>query len=329
MSAPAVDVAIPVYERATYVAEAISSVLAQSVGDWRLTVSEDGPGNAAVKEAVAPFLDDPRIEHVTTGTRLGLPRHKSRLIQIGTARHVAILDDDDLWGPDYLARRVDFLDAHPECGFVFSGHEEIDGQGTVLGESDFIFEEGVVTRERYVAAAMVRNVVGTPTMVVRRSAYEACGPEFDVRFARICDYEMSLRLGIRFPVGYLRVRDARYRLHGERMSLVHDGGIDFHTLVDHVDEMLAADLPSLRRPERDRRRQRADHLVSAGLDAIEAGERRQAAGLLRRAAREDVGALLSSRGAGAAFVLVPGRRGGRWLGRARDRAQARHAPSGS
>ena len=187
-----VDVAIPVYERSTFVAEAVRSVLAQTRGDWRLTVSEDGPGNGAVRAAVEPFLDDPRISHVTTGTRVGLAAHKTRLIRTGSAPYVAILDDDDLWDEEWLARRVEFLERHPECGFVFSEHLDIDDGGTVIGETPFLFPEGVLSRETFMRTCMQRNVVGTPTMLVRRTAYEACGDAFDTRFPRICDYEVAL-----------------------------------------------------------------------------------------------------------------------------------------
>lgn len=320
-----VDVAIPVYERSTFVAEAVRSVLAQTRGDWRLTVSEDGPGNAAVRAAVEPFLDDPRISHVTTGTRVGLAAHKTRLIRTGSAPYVAILDDDDLWDEDWLARRVEFLERHPECGFVFSEHLDIDDGGTVIGETPFLFPEGVLSRETFMRTCMQRNVVGTPTMLVRRTAYEACGDAFDTRFPRICDYEVALRLGAHFDVGYLRTRDARYRLHTQRMSLRHDGGMDFVRLVDHLDALLVEHLPQLRLSEDERRRRRASWLVSAALDAIEAEDRGEAGRLLRRAAREDVRALMTARAAGAVFALLPGERGAAWLSRLRRWAEVRRA----
>ena len=320
---PVVDIGIPIYERAHFVAQAVDSVLAQTLQDWRLTISEDGPGNAAVRAAVEPYLGDSRIAHVTTGRRLGLPGHKTRLIQTGTAPYVAILDDDDLWDPEFLARRVSFLDAHPDCGFAFSEHLDIDQAGTALGRSEFSLPEGWNSAEAFTRACMERNIVGSQTMLTRRSAYEACGPAFDANFQRICDWEICLRLGMRFPVGYLRVHDARYRLHDHRMSLVHDGGLDFYRLVGHVDAMLATHLPQLRRSEAETRRLEARHLVGAALDAVEGGDRRGALRLLVAAGRRAPRRLVGPRAAGLVLGLVAGRRGRAWLSRLRTWSETR------
>ncbi len=110
MAGPLVDIGIPVYQRAEYVAQAIESVLAQSYGDWRLTVSEDGPPTDAIRDAVEPYLADERVRYVTTGRRLGLARNKSSLAAGGHGKYVALLDDDDVWLAGWLAQRIDFLE---------------------------------------------------------------------------------------------------------------------------------------------------------------------------------------------------------------------------
>ena len=45
---------------------------------------------------------------------------------------MALLHDDDLWAPEFLERRVAFLDANPSCGLVFSVADFIDDQGSVI-----------------------------------------------------------------------------------------------------------------------------------------------------------------------------------------------------
>ena len=49
MSAPLVDLGMPAYLRPHFIAEAIESVLAQTHTNWRLLVSENGPGGGEVE----------------------------------------------------------------------------------------------------------------------------------------------------------------------------------------------------------------------------------------------------------------------------------------
>jgi GT2 family glycosyltransferase len=128
--APAVDVGIPTCGRPSYPVEAVESVLAQTLAQRRLTVSEDGRGSDAVAAAVAPYLSDPRVRDVVTGQRLGAGRHMTHLIRTGSAPYVGLLHDDDRWGPRFLGRRGAFLDANAACGSVArAGSPSITGAG--------------------------------------------------------------------------------------------------------------------------------------------------------------------------------------------------------
>ena len=59
------------------------------------------------------FTDDPGFTLVATGRNLGPAANWTRLIQQGSAPYVTLLQDDDVWDPDFLARRVAFLERHP------------------------------------------------------------------------------------------------------------------------------------------------------------------------------------------------------------------------
>ena len=84
-SAPLVDVGMPAYRRPEFIGEAIESVLAQTHTNWRLLVSENGPGGGEVEAAVSPYTSDPRIRFAATGKDLGPPANWTRLVQAGTA----------------------------------------------------------------------------------------------------------------------------------------------------------------------------------------------------------------------------------------------------
>lgn len=284
--------------------EAVESVLAQSLGEWRLLVHEDGAGDPAVAAALAPYLEDGRVSHAASGQRIGAARSMSRLVAAGDAPYVAILHDDDRWHPGFLERRVRFLDAHPECGMAFSEHLDIDRDGSPTGRSVPKLDEGLQPHEEFARRMLAENLVATPTVVVRRSAYEAVGPAFDEGFPTLYDWEMMLRLAQGFPAGYLRVWDAEYRTHGVQTSAAGDRGREFLRLYEHAESMARRAGPALLPPEEERRRLRAGYLLSAALDDVGDGRRREAARRVRAALRAYPRSALTRRFAAAALGVV-------------------------
>jgi glycosyltransferase involved in cell wall biosynthesis len=314
---PLVDVGIPTRDRPELVRLAIESVLAQTLTNWRLVVSENGPGLEETAATVRPYLTDERITHVITRADIGGAENWTRLIEEGGAPYVALLHDDDLWDPPFLERRVAFLDEHPECGFVFSGNREIDADGSTIRLAEFVLPEGTYSPEQLFPILYEHNVIGPPSIMVRRSAYEAVGPYFDPSFFPYWDYEMWLRLAAKFHAGYLSVRDCSYRMHDVKMTFtVRHFGEAYLQTIDRSDELLL-EYPNLRVEPRIRHRRRAAALLTSALDSFEANERSAAIARLREAVRLYPRIVLDPRFGASLIVFVTGRRGARSLARAR------------
>src|SRR5437764_355339 len=118
MTKSLVDIGIPIAGRTAYIGPAVESILAQTLTDWRLTIAEDGPETPEIRAAVEPYLVDPRITYRPMGEHVGPPRVKTSLITEGDAPFAALLDDDDLWLPEFLERHVAFMQEHDDVGFV-------------------------------------------------------------------------------------------------------------------------------------------------------------------------------------------------------------------
>jgi glycosyltransferase involved in cell wall biosynthesis len=292
--APRVDVGIPTVAGRRYLIEAVESVLGQTFDRWQLVVSENGAGDEAVADSLSPYLSDPRVRHIQTGQAVSPARNSTIAASTGSAPYVAVLHDDDRWDPDFLVRRVDFLEKNPSCGFVFSGHVEIDENGAELRRSPFVLSEGVHSSEEFVRFLLAPHGrplapgagVPAPTALMRRSAYEAVGPYFDDRFSHFFDWEMWLRLGIRFPVGYLAVRDAYFRIHPLQTHRgIRQYGEEKLLVWPHVEQLIERELPAARLSDADRASRRSGALLTAALDALEAGDRRRSFARLADAIR--------------------------------------------
>jgi glycosyltransferase involved in cell wall biosynthesis len=280
-----VDVGIPAYRRADFIVEAVESVLAQTLDDWRLTICDNGAGGGAIEEAVQPYLADPRVSYRASGRELTLGENWTAAIQGGSA-YVGLLNDDDRWHPGFLEARVAALDAHPECGFAFTEVTHVDQTGAVVEHSPVRFEEGVVSRETMARWFIGRNIVGVSSILVRRSAYDVVGAVFESGW-HYNDWEMWSRLAARFPAYYLHRHDNDYRRHSQAITFVkREDPERLLEMMDLIQRRFERELPCFRVGRLERRRNRSLKLLHSSGDVHRGGGWRRSWPLYRRALRE-------------------------------------------
>lgn len=115
MSATAVTVAIPSYNRPALLRKALASVLKQDLEDFEVLVADDA--SPCDIESVVQTFDDPRIRLFRQPTNIGVIGNTRAALCAAKTRYVAHLDDDDLWLPHHLREAVAALDAHPTASF--------------------------------------------------------------------------------------------------------------------------------------------------------------------------------------------------------------------
>lgn len=129
---PLVTVILPTFERARYLREAIDSALAQTYGDFVLSIGDNSRDDAT--EQVVREYDDPRITYRRHPENLGQQGNWLWLIENAATPYVASLHDDDVWMPDFLERTVPLIEADPSVSMVFGDYELIDADGRLLVE---------------------------------------------------------------------------------------------------------------------------------------------------------------------------------------------------
>ncbi len=140
---PRFAVVIPVYNKAPYVARALTSVLRQSFADWELVVVDDGSIDGST-EVIARYTDS-RMR-VVRQDNAGVASARNRGVAQTSAPFVAFLDADDWWEPTFLQEMDALIRRHPGAGLYSSRYWIVRrGQRSVAAlnvERDF--EEGEV-----------------------------------------------------------------------------------------------------------------------------------------------------------------------------------------
>ena len=127
---PRVSVVIPLYQTEVYIASALRSVLAQTFRDFEVLVVDDGSRDRGPD--IARGTGDARVRVVVQENR-GLAGARNTGIREARGAIVALLDADDLWEPEKLARHVAHLDADVSLDISFSASRLIDDDGNDLG----------------------------------------------------------------------------------------------------------------------------------------------------------------------------------------------------
>lgn len=128
---PSVSVVMPAFNHEAFVADAVASVLDGPWHDLELVVVDDGSTDRTA-ELVASRADDPRLVLLEQPNR-GAHAALNRGLEHARGEVVLILDSDDLFAPQRIARTVAALAADPGLAMVASWLEVIDDGGTAVG----------------------------------------------------------------------------------------------------------------------------------------------------------------------------------------------------
>ncbi len=178
-----VTVAIPIYNAASTLADAVRSVFAQSYQDWELLLVEDGSRDDSLR--VARSIRDPRVRVIHDGTNRGLQARLNQIAQEARGEYLARMDADDLMAPERLAHQVKLLDAVPEVDLVDTGAYTIDSENALLGA------RGITQIDQRPASALRYGVLFHPTVLGRTEWFRK--NLYDERYTRAEDFELWLR----------------------------------------------------------------------------------------------------------------------------------------
>ena len=225
---PAVTAIIVVRDGEPYLAEAIESVLSQTLDDWELLVVDDGSTDRT-PDIVRSYAERTRsrirlLAH-PDGANLGIAASRNRGIASARGRYIAFLDADDVWLPEKLAEQVAILDSDPELGLVYGRTLIWWSWAGPEGREDFYYPLGVEPDRRHdppvLFELLLRNEAQTPTTcnaMMRSDLFAALGG-FEPRFRGM--FEDVTFFGKALATTPAHVSDrtwAKYRQHSANCS---------------------------------------------------------------------------------------------------------------
>jgi hypothetical protein len=133
-----VRIYIPAYRRPHLLRGALESLMAQTFRDWVAEVHNDDPADD-FPGRLAKEISDPRLTCINHPRNLGATAAFNLFFQPATESFTSILEDDNVWEPDFLETMLAAAACHPDVDIFWANMtvrtENSDGTLTDAGRS--------------------------------------------------------------------------------------------------------------------------------------------------------------------------------------------------
>lgn len=178
---PQVSVTMRVYNAASYLADAIQSVLEQTYTDFELIIVDDGSTDATWD--ILSTVKDDRI--ITIKREHDYIASLNCAMQMARGKYIARMDPDDLMHPERLAIQIAMLECAPEVDICLSWMQGFNNKGE---NCYFTGEKGWVTEP--LLKLLTQNPFYHPTAMIRRDFWKAKALNYTKAYVYTEDYKL-------------------------------------------------------------------------------------------------------------------------------------------
>ena len=221
MTQPLVSIVVPAYNAERFLGETLATLRAQTYDAIEIIVCDDASTDGTA--AIAQGTGDARIRYLRNDATLGGYGAMNRGVRESRGELVAIYHADDVYDARIVEREVAFLREHPAAGSVFCLDRFIDEAGA---EYDRLKLPPALANARVFDAALLaesllrykNTFLRTPSVMLRRAAFDAVGGFDQERFGIAADLDMWARLSLEHPIGLVHEYLMGYRHYAAQWS---------------------------------------------------------------------------------------------------------------
>lgn len=129
MSAPLISIGLPVYNGESRIASSLESLLAQTVGDFEIIISDNHSTDATERICRDFASRDPRIRYVRNEENLGVGPNFNQVVRLARGRYFKWASSNDVHDPPFLRRCLDVLETNPRAVLAYPKTSLIDERG--------------------------------------------------------------------------------------------------------------------------------------------------------------------------------------------------------
>jgi glycosyltransferase involved in cell wall biosynthesis len=217
-----ISIIVNCYNGQEFLDSCFQSILSQTYTNWEVIFFDNcsTDNSKSIFESFA--LNDNRFKYFKSDKTIPLYHARDEAIKLTNGDFIAFLDVDDIWINTKLSLQLPKFN-NPSVGlvagnFLYFNQREVDFN---INDSKLIFEtlpKGFVVKEMF-----QKYFVHMSSLMIRKEAYLNLEKGFDKRFTILGDFDLCIRLNIKWELDSVDVPTTYYRYHsnntGKRLGL--------------------------------------------------------------------------------------------------------------
>jgi len=126
------SIGVPVYNGEQFLEKSLDSLLAQTLEDFELIISDNGSTDRTEEICRTYAAKDQRIRYYRSEENYGAAWNYNRCFELSVGKYFKWACHDDLCAPEYVERCIEILEAKPSVVLCYANSIFIDEQGNIL-----------------------------------------------------------------------------------------------------------------------------------------------------------------------------------------------------
>lgn len=123
---PLISIGMPVYNGERTIRRAVDALLAQTLPDFELIISDNASDDATQEICLEYARDDPRVQYRRNESNIGASHNFNRVFELARGKYFKWTAHDDWVAPEFLAKCVTSLEADPDAVLCWANPVFVD-----------------------------------------------------------------------------------------------------------------------------------------------------------------------------------------------------------
>lgn len=239
---PLISILIPNYNRGKYIAKAIQSALDQTYKKIEIIVVDNCSTDHSWN-IIKSFRKN-GVKIYKNPLNIGPTANFNECIRLAKGKYIKILHSDDMFEKDAVRKQVSLMEQHPKVGLVYGSVTKIDENGRELGLVSPFDKGHVVSGKEELKTLLKSNYIFYSAAMIRTECLKDVGL-FDPEIPFCNDWDLWMRICIRYDIGYIKDVVGFYRVHPESSNLDYirtkTSGLDQYKCLSKISSLVNDD----------------------------------------------------------------------------------------